>query len=102
MLVGNKFITYLCHVKTKLYIDMPEILRLFGLKFYVYTRDHMPPHVHVVSSDGEAKFSVDKEVTLIANAGMKTKDLKRAESIIEDNKENITNAWIRIHGKENS
>jgi len=28
---------------------MPEILRLFGLKFYIYTRDHQPPHVHVAS-----------------------------------------------------
>ena len=80
---------------------MPEILRLFGLKFYVYTRDHMPPHVHVISQEGEAKFQVSDEVTLISNAGMKPKDVKMAEAIIEDNKENITNAWTRIHGKEN-
>lgn len=78
---------------------MPEILRLFGLKFYVYTRDHMPPHVHVKSQDGEAKFQVADEVTLIANVGMKPKDVKLAESIIEDNKDNITNAWTLIHGK---
>ncbi len=32
---------------------------------------------------------------------MKSKDVKMAEAIIEENKENITNAWIRIHGKEN-
>ncbi len=37
---------------------MPEVLRLFGLKFYIYTRDHQPPHVHVVSSDGSAKFAI--------------------------------------------
>ena len=43
---------------------MPEIIRLFGLKFYIYTRDHFPPHVHVVSQEGEAKFLVEEEVNL--------------------------------------
>lgn len=77
---------------------MPEILRLFGLKFYIYTRDHEQPHVHVVSQEGTAKFMIDNEVMLVGNDEMKTKDLKLAESIIEDNKENIVNAWVKIHG----
>jgi len=79
---------------------MPEIIRLFGLKFYNYTRDHFPPHVHVVSQDGEAKFLVDNEVVLIENCKMKPKDIKLAESIIEENKDLIINAWIKIHGKD--
>lgn len=78
---------------------MPEILRLFGLRFYIYTRDHQPPHVHVVSQDGTAKFAIADEITLIGNSGMKSKDLKLAESIIEDNRENILRAWVKIHGE---
>lgn len=77
---------------------MPEILRLFGLKFYIYTRDHQPPHVHVVSLDGMAKFAISEEIELLDNAGMKSKDVKLAESIIEDNKGNILNEWVKIHG----
>lgn len=77
---------------------MPEILRIFGLKFYIYTRDHMPPHVHVVSVDGEAKFSVDKEIRLIENFGMKNKDLRLAESVLEENIDLITKSWTQIHG----
>ena len=30
---------------------------------------------------------------------MKSKDLKLAESIIEDNRTNILNEWIKIHGE---
>ena len=78
---------------------MPEILRLFGLKFYIYTRDHRPPHIHVASQDGMAKFAITEEIELLDNAGMKSKDLKLAESIIEDNKENILKEWVKIHGK---
>ncbi len=79
---------------------MPEILRLFGLKFYIYTRDHEPLHVHVVSQDGEAKFIVADEITLLENARMKPKDVKLAESIIEDNKDLIKTNWKNIHGSK--
>ncbi len=77
---------------------MPEILRLFGLRFYIYTRDHQPPHVHVVSADGSAKFAIEDEIRLLENAGIKSKDLKLAESIIEENRENILKEWVKIHG----
>lgn len=77
---------------------MPEILRLFGLHFYIYTRDHRPPHVHVVNQDGTAKFAIDDDVVLIGNEGMKSKDVKLAEAIIEENRENILKEWVKIHG----
>lgn len=79
---------------------MPEILRLFGLKFYIYTRDHEPPHVHVISQDGEAKFVVADEVSLMENIRMKPKDVKLAESIIEENKDLIQTRWRNIHGSK--
>lgn len=78
---------------------MPTILELFGLSFLIYTRDHLPPHVHVRSQDGEARFQVTKEeVTLIENRHMKPKDLKLAESILEENKEYVVEQWVKIHG----
>lgn len=33
------------------------------------------------------------------NKGMKLKDLKLAESIIEENKELVITEWIKIYGK---
>lgn len=78
---------------------MPTILDLFGLLFLIYTRDHQPPHVHVRSQDGEAKFKVTlEEVTLIENRKLKPKDLKLAESILEANKKYVVEQWVKIHG----
>ena len=77
---------------------MPTILALFGLKFRIYVRDHQPIHVHVISQEGEAKFQVDNEITLIDNKGMRPKDLYLAQSIIKENKEYIQREWIKIHG----
>ncbi|MDR0863621.1 MAG: DUF4160 domain-containing protein [Candidatus Symbiothrix sp.] len=78
---------------------MPTLLILFGLRFYFYTRDHEPIHVHVESSDGEAKFEIENEVILVSNKGLKRKDLKLAESILEENKENFINEWKKVFGE---
>lgn len=37
---------------------MPEILRIFGLRFFFFSREHEPIHVHVESADGKAKFNI--------------------------------------------
>ena len=46
------------------------------------------------------KFIVADEITLLENARMKPKDVKLAESIIEDNKDLIKTSWKNIHGSE--
>ena len=72
---------------------MPTLLILFGLRFYFYLREHTPIHIHVESGDGEAKFEIENEVKLIYNRGLKIKDLRLAESIIEENRENFIDQW---------
>ena len=78
---------------------MPTILILFGLKFRIYVRDHEPVHVHLLRQDGEAKLQEGDEIRLMVNKGMKPKDIKLAESIIEENKELIITEWVKIYGK---
>lgn len=57
------------------------------------------PKGRETGQDGMAKFAIKDEVELIENAGMKSKDLKLAESIIEDNHDVILKEWVKIHGK---
>lgn len=77
---------------------MPTLFVLFGLVFRIFTRDHQPPHVHVISQDGEAKFRISETgVELIENKGLKQKDVRLAESILEENRELVIKEWIKIH-----
>jgi len=71
---------------------MPELFRLFGIKFFFFSNEHLPVHVHVENGDGDAKFQI-KPVKLISNNGIKNKDIKLAESIIEENEELIEKRW---------
>ncbi|MBQ3992954.1 MAG: DUF4160 domain-containing protein, partial [Bacteroidaceae bacterium] len=49
---------------------MPEILRIFGMRFYFYSREHEPIHVHVKNADGPAKFDIRPEgLVLVKNEG---------------------------------
>lgn len=62
-------------VSTNQLYTMPELFRFFGMKFYFFSREHLPIHVHVENADGDAKFEI-KPVKLVENRGMKNKDLK--------------------------
>ncbi|MDH4461009.1 MAG: DUF4160 domain-containing protein [Spirosomataceae bacterium] len=75
---------------------MPTLFIVFGLRFFFYSNEHLPIHVHVRNSDGEAKFEID-EVKLVSNKGMKPKDIKLAESIIEENRELLIQKWNEYH-----
>lgn len=66
---------------------MPTLFILFGLRFYFYSEEHLPIHIHVKNADGQAKFNVEPEIELVYNKGLKQKDLNLAEKIINENKE---------------
>jgi hypothetical protein len=79
---------------------MPEILRMFGMRFFFYSREHEPIHVHVKNADGKAKFDILPEgVVLVMNEGIKTKDIKAAEMVLEENKELAIEKWNSYFGK---
>jgi hypothetical protein len=77
---------------------MPELFRFYGIKFFFFSNEHLPIHVHIQNSDGDAKFNLEP-LELIENHGMKNKDLKIAEGIIEENKEIIEGRWKEYFAK---
>ena len=72
---------------------MPTLFTIFGLRFYFYSEEHFPIHVHVKNSDGRAKIQVDPEVVLIENKGIKPNDLKKALTLTHLYKEQIKEFW---------
>ena len=76
---------------------MPELFRFFGIRFFFFSLEHLPIHVHIKNADGTAKFEVNP-LKLIENNGMKSKDIYLAESIIEENTEVIIKRWNEYFG----
>ena len=56
-------------------------------------------HVHVKGADGKAKFDILPEgIVLVKNEGLKPKDIKAAEMVLEENKELAIEKWNEYFG----
>lgn len=77
---------------------MPTLFIAFGLRFFFWTREHTPIHVHVENADGVAKFEVYPEVVLKSNNGIKKKDLRIAQRLVEESKDVIIERWKEVIG----
>lgn len=78
---------------------MPTLFELFGIRFYFYSDEHLPIHVHIVNGDGRAKIVVEPEIEMVSNIGIKPKDIKKALVVIETYRDEIINAWREYHGE---
>ncbi|MGP1538101.1 DUF4160 domain-containing protein [Bacteroides heparinolyticus] len=76
---------------------MPTIFEIFGLRFFFFSEDHTPIHVHVVKGDDDAKIQIEPEIKLVYNHGLKAKDLKRALELTEMYRDDIIGKWNEYH-----
>ena len=72
---------------------MPTVLTLLGMRFYYWSREHEPVHIHVKKGSAEARFVLEPEVKLTANIGLKSHELAIADEIIRDNREYMIEHW---------
>ena len=72
---------------------MPTLFNALGLRFFIYSEEHLPIHVHVQKGRAKAKFAVVPNVELVENKGFKVQELSLAKSLIEENRELIIKRW---------
>ena len=72
---------------------MPTVFAKDGFRFFFYSNDHEPLHVHVRRGAGEAVFLVGDEITLRESVGLKTRELSAAEEMAEAHKSLIIRKW---------
>ena len=72
---------------------MPKIFEKDGFRFFFYSNEHLPIHVHVRYGSGEAVFWVKDSIELRESHGLNVRDLGKAQSLAEENKELIINKW---------
>ena len=62
-----------------------------GIKFYVYTSDHNPPHVHAIYDKYEISISLLDFKVLAGNIPNKNKNI--AIKWVKENKDKLLNYW---------
>ena len=71
----------------------PTIFRAEGVRFYFFSREETRMHVHVYCERGEAKFWLEPKIELAQNYGMKDKEIREAQKLIEEHGDEIRSAW---------
>ena len=72
---------------------MPTVFEKDGYRFFFYSNDHEPIHVHVRRGGGEAVFQIVEEVVLRESQGLKVNELTRAQQLAEENRGLIIQKW---------
>jgi len=73
---------------------MPTIFEKDGYKFFFYSNEHEPIHVHVRRGEGEAVFEIiDNNVELRESQRMKINELSKALKLAKGNIEIILEKW---------
>jgi hypothetical protein len=72
---------------------MPRLFEQDGYRFFFYSNDHRPMHIHVRYGGGEAVFEVEQRVELRESQGLKVRELAKAEELATLHRELIIQKW---------
>ncbi len=80
------------------FCPVPTALRIGGLRFFFFSNEGTePPHIHVETGDGHAKFWLEP-VTLAYSTGMSSQDLKRARLLVMQHVNEFKERWREHFG----
>lgn len=71
---------------------MPTVLRINGFRFFFFSDEHLPLHIHVEKGDGYMR--VELETLLITdNYKFSASDAKKILSIVKEHQKELIGAW---------
>jgi hypothetical protein len=72
---------------------MPTILRLNGFRFFFYTNEHSPVHIHVEKENKTAKYNLEPIVELIYSRKFKASEISEMRKLVIENKDIFIEKW---------
>ncbi len=76
----------------------PTVFREGPYRFFFFSREEPRMHVHVASSEGEAKFWIEPAIALADSHGIPHRELATLQKIVETHEHEIRTAWNRHFG----
>jgi hypothetical protein len=77
----------------------PTVFREGGFRAFFFSREESRIHVHVESSQGEAKFWLEPQIELAANFGLPEHEIGRILELVRKREDEIRTAWRRHFGR---
>jgi len=74
---------------------VPTVLRSDGFEVVIYTRDHLPRHVHVFRAGGGIVINLD-DLSVREAKNLSGRDSRKAQELVAQNREFLITEWERI------
>ncbi len=71
---------------------MPTVLRKFGYRFFFYSNEHLPVHIHIEKENKIAKFNLEN-IELIRSRNFNASEIKEIRKLVDANLELFKNKW---------
>ncbi len=71
---------------------MPSVLRIEGYRFFFFSNEHLPEHIHVENGDEYAKIELGT-LNVTDSYNLSSKELKKLLKIVENNHTELQRSW---------
>ena len=71
---------------------MPTILRIEGYRFFFFSDEHLPQHIHIEKGDGYARIELES-IEITDSYNLTSKELKKLSILVKQNSEKPRKAW---------
>jgi hypothetical protein len=71
----------------------PTVFWWRGYRFFFFSREETRVHVHVRSGDGQVKFWLEPEISLVTSHGLSPKQVAAVMEAVQEHKDDIIAAW---------
>ena len=73
-------------------MGMPTIFKIDGYRFFFFSNEHFPEHVHVEKGDSYARIELESLI-VTDSYNFNSKELKIVSKIIQENYTQLKGAW---------
>ena len=77
---------------------MPTIFNQNGYRFFFYSNDHLPKHIHIEKSGKTAKFNLTP-IKLVGSKKFSATELREIRILIQNNLELLETSWDEYFNK---
>ncbi len=71
----------------------PTVFYQGKYRFFFFSREEKRMHVHIQSSEGEAKFWIEPIPSIAENYGLSPKELTKLFKLVQENINEIKRSW---------
>ena len=71
---------------------MPTILKLDGYRFFFFSNEHTPEHIHIEKADTYARIELES-LKVTDSYNLNSKEIKRLLKLVKENRSKLNGAW---------